>query len=82
MPAQQLTVFLLKSAHAMVLWLGLNVLHDGIQLTRAYGKRAIPALPEKATIRRIKCFDPFGRRFLYLLNQLGLSNGSRNVVMT
>jgi len=46
-PAEQPAVFLLKGASAMVLSLRLNVLHYGIELTRAHRKGAISSLPEK-----------------------------------
>ena len=57
--AQQLAIFFLKAASAMVLLLCVNVLQYGLELTRAHRKRAITALPEKAAIANIKCFDPF-----------------------
>jgi hypothetical protein len=75
--AQQLAVFLLKGPSAMVLLLRLNILEHGIELTRAHRKRAIPALPEKAAIPSIKCFDPFRGCFLCLFDQLSLGNSSR-----
>jgi len=58
-PAKQLAIFLLKGASAMVFLLRVNVFQYGLELTRAHRKRAIPALPEKAAIASIKCFDPF-----------------------
>ena len=61
----------------MVFLLRVNVFQYGLELTRAHRKRAIPALPEKAAIASIKCFDPFRGYLLYLLDQLSLGNGSR-----
>jgi hypothetical protein len=61
----------------MVLLLRLDVLQRSFKLIRAYRKRSIPALPEKATISNVKTFDPFRRRFLYLLDELRLGNSSR-----
>ena len=61
----------------MVLLLCVNVLHYGLELTRAHRKRAIPALPEKAAIASIKFFDPLRGYLLYLLDYLSLGNGSR-----
>jgi len=75
--AQQLAVFLLKCASAMVLLLCLDVLQHGLKLAGAHRKRGIAALPEKAAIARVKLFDPFRGRFLYLLDQLSLGNSSR-----
>jgi hypothetical protein len=68
MSAQQLAVFLLKRASAMVFLLRLDVLQRGLDLTRTHREYAITALPEKASIRSVKLFDPFRRRFLYLLD--------------
>ena len=76
MLAEQLAVFLLKRASAMVLLLGLDVLQHGIKLAAAHRKGGIAALPEKGTIARVKLFDPFRGRFLYLLDQLSLGNSS------
>ena len=56
----------------MMLLLRLDVLQHGLELARAYRKRAIPALPEKAAITSIERFDPFRRCFLYLFDQLSL----------
>ena len=61
----------------MVLLLRLDVLQHGIELTRADRERAIPTLPEKAAIPRIKRFDPFRGCFLYLFDELGLRDSSR-----
>jgi hypothetical protein len=49
----------------------------GLKLAGAHRKRGIAALPEKAAIARVKLFDPFRGRFLYLLDQLSLGNSSR-----
>jgi hypothetical protein len=57
--AQQLAIFFLKAASAMVLLLVIYVIQHRVELTRAHRKRAITALPEKAAIANIKCFDPF-----------------------
>jgi hypothetical protein len=58
-PALKFAILLLKAAGAMVLSLRLHVLQHGFQLTRAHRrKRAIAALPEKAAVASIKCFDP------------------------
>jgi hypothetical protein len=76
MPAQQLAVFLLKGASAMVFLLRLYILQHSIELARTYRKRRISALPEKAAIPRIKRFDPFRGHLLYLLDHLSLRNGS------
>jgi hypothetical protein len=76
-PAKQPTVFLLKRACAMVLLLRLDVLHQGIQLTRSYRKGAITTLPEKTAIASVERFDPFRRGFLYLFDELSLRNSSR-----
>jgi hypothetical protein len=59
MLVQKLTVFLLKAASAMVFLLRSDVLRHSIELTWAYGKDAISALPEKAAIPSLKRFDPF-----------------------
>jgi hypothetical protein len=75
--AQQLAVFLLKRASAMVLLLRLDVLQHGLELAGAHRKRGIAALPEKETIARVKLFDPFRGRFLYLFDQLSLGKSSR-----
>ncbi len=77
MLAQQLPVFFLKGPSAMVLWLRLNVSQHSLELTRAHRKCAISALPEKAAISRIKRFDLFRGRFLYLLDELSLGESSR-----
>jgi hypothetical protein len=61
----------------MVLSLGLDVWQHGIKLAGAHRKRGIAALPEKAAIARVKLFDPFRGRFLYLLDQMSLRNSSR-----
>ena len=61
----------------MVLSLRLNVLQHGMELTRAYRKRAVATLPEKAAIPSIKRFDPFRGCFLYLFDELSLGNRSR-----
>jgi hypothetical protein len=50
----------------MVLLLRIDVLHHGIELTRAHRKGAIPSLPEKTAIASVKRFDPFRGGFLYL----------------
>ena len=60
----------------MVLLLRLDVLQHGIELTRADRERAIPTLPEKAAIPRIKRFDPFRGCFLYLFDELRLGDSS------
>jgi len=48
--AQQLAVFFLKRATAMVFLLCLDVLQQGLQLARAYRESAIAALPEERPI--------------------------------
>jgi len=75
--AQQLAILLLKCASAMVLLLCFDVLQHGLKLTRAYRTRAIAALPEKASVVSIKCFDPLRGCLLYLLDELSLGDGSR-----
>jgi hypothetical protein len=75
--AQQLAVFLLKSAGAMVLFLRLYVLQHSVELARAHRKGRVPTLPEKAAIPSLKSFDPFRGRFLYLFDHLGLRKSSR-----
>ena len=60
----------------MVLSLRLNVLQHGMELTRAYRKRAVATLPEKAAIPSIKRFDPFRGCFLYLFDELRLGDSS------
>jgi len=77
MLAQQLAVFLLKRASAMVLLLRVDVSQHGVELTRAHRKRAIAALPEKAVIPGVKRFDPFRGCFIYLFDELSLGNRSR-----
>ena len=77
MPAQQVAEFLLKRASAMVLLLRLYILQHGIELARAYRKRAISALPQEPAITSINCFDPLRRYFLDLFDQLGLGKCSR-----
>ena len=67
MSAQQFAVLFLKRAGAMVLWLRLDVLQHSLELTQAHRKRTLAALPEKTAIASVKRFDPFRRRFLYLL---------------
>jgi hypothetical protein len=57
----------------MVLSLRMHVLQHGFQLTRAHRKRAIAALPEKAAVASIKCFDPLRGYLLYLLDEVGLA---------
>jgi hypothetical protein len=57
--AQQLAVFILKSASAMVVLLRIYVLQHALELTWAHRKRSLPALPEKTAITSIKGFDPF-----------------------
>ena len=57
--AEQLPVFLLKRPRAMVLLLRLDVLQHAVEVTRAYRKRAVAALPEKPAILSIKRFYPF-----------------------
>ncbi len=64
MPAQQVAEVLLKRASAMVLLLRLYILQHGIELARAYRKRAISALPQEPPITSINCFDPLRRYFL------------------
>jgi hypothetical protein len=75
-PAQQLAIFFLKRASAIVFLLRVNVLQHGLKLTLAYRERAITALPEKAAIANAKRFGPFRGRFLYLLNELSLGKSS------
>jgi len=77
MPAKQFTVFLLKCASAMVLLLRFHVLQRGVKLTRAHRKCAISTLPEEAAVARMKRFDPSGRCFLCLLDELSNGNSSR-----
>src|SRR5438309_2985589 len=77
MPAQQVAEFLVKRASAMVLLLRLYILQHGIELARAYRKRAISALPQEPAITSINCFDPLRRYFLDLFDQLGLGKCSR-----
>ena len=76
-PVQELAIFLLKGASAMMLLLCVNVLQQFLELTRTRRKGAIPALPEKAAIASIKCFNPLRGHLLYLLDQLSLGKGSR-----
>jgi hypothetical protein len=76
-PAQQLPIFLLKSASAMMLFLRLQVLQHCIELAHADRKSPISALPEKTAIARSNNLNPFRRRFLYLLNHLSLGKSSR-----
>ena len=76
MSSKQLAVFFLKRPRAMVLSLRLNVLQLGIEPTRAYRKRAVATLPEKAAIPSIKRFDPFRGCFLYLFDELRLGDSS------
>jgi hypothetical protein len=57
--------------------LRVNVLEHGVKLTRAYRKRAIPALPEEAAIASVKCLDPLGGYLLYPLDHLRLGKSSR-----
>jgi hypothetical protein len=75
--AQQITISLLKSSSAVTLLLRVNVLEHRLKLTWTHRKRAISALPREAAIPRTDSFHPFRRRFLYLLDQLRLRNGSR-----
>ena len=77
MPAQQVAEFLLKRASAMVFLLRLYILQHGIELARAYRKRAISALPQEPAITSINCFDSLRRYFLDLFDQLGLGKCSR-----
>jgi len=74
---QQLPVFFLKRASTMVLLLAVNVLQNGLNLTRAYRKRAIAALPEKGPIASVNLLDPLRGRFLYLLDHLSLGKSPR-----
>ena len=67
-PVQQFAIFLLKRASAMVLFLRVNVLQHGLQLTRTHRKNAIPALQEKAAIANFNCFDPLRGYLLCLLD--------------
>ena len=57
--AEQLAIFFLKRASAMVLLLRPNVFQHSSELTRAHRKRAVPALPEKTAIASIERFNPF-----------------------
>jgi hypothetical protein len=43
--AQELAVFFLKGAAAMVFLLGVHVFEEGVELARARRKRAVAALP-------------------------------------
>jgi hypothetical protein len=43
--AQELAVFFLKGAAAMVFLLGVHVFEEGVELARAHRKRAVAALP-------------------------------------
>jgi hypothetical protein len=61
----------------MVLLLHLDVSQHGIELARAYRKRAVAALSEKAAIPSIKRFDPFRGCFPYLFDELRLGDSSR-----
>src|SRR4029077_7142979 len=61
----------------MVLWLRLDLLHHGIELTRTHRKGTISPLPEKTAIASVKRFDPFRGCLLYLFNELSLGNSSR-----
>jgi len=75
-PAQQLVVFLLKRASAMMLLLRLDVLQYSVELTRTHWQRTIVSPPERAAIPSVKRFDPFRGRFLCVrLTELG--KGSR-----
>ena len=67
-PAQQLALFLLKRAGAMMLLLRLDVLHHSLELTRTLRQRTLASLPEKAAIASVKRFDPFRGCFLYLFD--------------
>jgi hypothetical protein len=62
--AQQLAILLLKRPRAMVLFLRLEVSQHHIKLARAYRKRAVAALPEKAAIPRVELFDSLEDTFL------------------
>src|SRR4051794_15629178 len=77
MPVQQLTIFFLKSASAMVLLLRVDVFQHRIELTWAHRKRGIALLPEKAAIVSVNSFHPLGRCLLYLLDELSLRKSSR-----
>jgi hypothetical protein len=50
--AQELAVFFLKGAAAMVFLPGIHVFEEGVELARAHRKRAVAALPVKAAIVR------------------------------
>ena len=75
--AQQLAILLLKRANTMVILLSLDVLQHSFELTRAYRKCAVAALPEKTAIARIKRFDPFRRCFLSSFDEFSLRNSAR-----
>ena len=61
----------------MVLLLRLNILHRGIELTRTHRKGAISPLPKQIAIASVKCFDPFRGCLLYLFDEPGLGDSSR-----
>src|SRR6266496_2072796 len=75
--AQQLTVFFLKSAGAMMLLLRSHVLQHRVELAWTHRKGSISTLPEETAIASPKGFDPFGGWLLYPFDHLGLGKRSR-----
>lgn len=57
--AHKLAVFFLKTAGAMMFLLSPHVFHYCIELTWAYRKRAITALPVEVPIFRVQPLNPF-----------------------
>jgi hypothetical protein len=57
--------------------LRLDVLHQGIELTRTHRKGIICPLPEKAAIANLTRLDLIRECLLYLFDQLSFGNGSR-----
>jgi hypothetical protein len=60
----------------MVLGLRVDIFQNGRQLTRAHRKRTVSPLPKETAVSGVACFHPLRRRFLDLLDQLRLRNGS------
>src|SRR5258708_1053552 len=59
MLAQQLEIFFLKCASAMVLLLVVYVIQHTLELTWAHRKCAVTTLRRKGSIPRINSLDPF-----------------------
>ena len=74
--AQELAIFFLKSAAAVVVFLGLDVSEESVELARANRKGAVATLPVKVAIIVSKALDPLRGFFLQPFEHFRLGEGS------